>query len=153
MKRMHVMVKVKDLENSIGFYSTLFGTEPTMRRKDYAKWMLEDPRVNFSIAPAGTSRGRAGIEHLGIQAETPEELRELRERIARAEGRTFHEGETTCCYQASDKSWITDGQGIAWEAFYTAGVADSDSVNGESVLRGETAAAGEEVCCADDCCT
>lgn len=120
MKRMHVMLKVENLENSIRFYSALFDTEPTVHKADYAKWMLEDPRVNFSISDQGSERG---IEHLGIQAETPEELTDLRNRIARAGGTVTHEGETTCCYAQSDKSWVMDEQGVSWEAFYTHGVA------------------------------
>jgi len=121
VKRLHVSLKVADLEDAIAFYSTLFAAEPTMRKPDYAKWMLEDPRVNFSIVADG--RGGAGIEHLGIQAESPEELEELRARIARTQGRVVDAGETTCCYHDSDKSWVTDAQGVSWEAFYTSGEA------------------------------
>lgn len=141
MKRLHVMLKVEDLEASIRFYSALFAAEPTKRKPDYAKWMLEDPRVNFSIAPAP---GEAGIEHLGIQAETPEELAELRERIGRAGGSVDDEGETTCCYARSDKTWVVDGQGVSWEAFHT--FADADSYHGES-------RPAEASCCAPDCCS
>lgn len=125
MKRLHAMVKVTDLDDSIRFYSELFGAEPTLRKTDYAQWMLEDPRVNFSIAPVSASGETAGIEHLGIQAETPEELAELRERIGRAGGTVEEEGETTCCYHNSDKTWVVDAQGVAWEAFHTSGEADT----------------------------
>jgi len=122
MKRMHLMLRVKNLEDSVKFYSALFDSAPTLWKPDYAKWMLEDPRVNFSIA----EKARAyGIEHLGIQAETPAELEELRSRIARAGGIVRNEGETSCCYANSDKTWVVDGQGVAWEAFYTSGVAKS----------------------------
>lgn len=121
MKRMHVMLKVNDLTESINFYSTLFGAEPTVQKEDYAKWMLDDPRVNFSIAERS---GAKGIEHLGIQTETEEELQELRTNIGRAHGLVREEGETTCCYANSDKSWITDPQGVSWEAFYTFGESD-----------------------------
>lgn len=118
MKRMHVMLKVNDLDESIEFYNTLFGTDPTVRKKDYAKWMLEDPRVNFSIAERP---GAKGIEHLGIEAETEAELEELRTNIGRAHGKARDEGETTCCYANSDKTWIADPQDVEWEAFHTFG--------------------------------
>ena len=141
MKRIHVMLQVKDLEDSRRFYSELFGAEPTLAKSDYAKWMLEDPRINFSIAVKG---GDAGIEHLGIQAETPEELAELRERIGRAGGTVENEGETTCCYHNSDKTWVVDAQGVAWEAFYTSGEAPT-----YYAPPGEGRSDG---CCASTCC-
>ncbi len=122
MKRMHVMLRVKDVGEATRFYSSLFDAEPTKREPDYAKWMLDDPRVNFSIAEKDED---VGIEHLGIQAETPGELEELRERIDRAGGTVNNEGETTCCYANSDKTWVVDQQGVSWEAFYTSGEADS----------------------------
>lgn len=122
MKRMHVMLRVKDLREATRFYSRLFDTEPTKQESDYAKWMLDDPRVNFSIAEKDED---FGIEHLGIQAETPGELEELRERIDRAGGTVTNEGETTCCYANSDKTWVVDRQGVSWEAFYTSGEADT----------------------------
>ena len=122
MKRMHVMLRVKDLDEATRFYSALFGTEPTTRKPDYAKWMLDDPRVNFSIAQKDEE---FGIEHLGIQAETPAELEELRGRIDRAGGTVNHEGETTCCYANSDKTWVVDQQGVSWEAFYTSDDAET----------------------------
>ncbi len=119
MKRLHVMLQVNDLEESVQFYRSLFGTDPTTRKEDYAKWMLEDPRVNFSIAERDES---AGIEHLGIQAESEQELEEIRQNIARADERRIrNEGDTVCCYAQSDKSWISDPQGVEWEAFYTYG--------------------------------
>ena len=117
---MHVMLRVKNIEDAIEFYSALFNSPPTVSKPDYAKWMLDDPCVNFSVAEKADSHG---IKHLGIQAETPAELEELRDRIARAGGTVRNEGETTCCYAHSDKSWIVDAQGVAWEAFYTAGAA------------------------------
>ncbi|MFB6271458.1 MAG: ArsI/CadI family heavy metal resistance metalloenzyme [Salinibacter sp.] len=124
MKRMHVMLRVKGLDEATRFYSSLFDAEPTKRKSDYAKWMLEDPRVNFSIAEKDEN---FGIEHLGIEAETSEELTELRTRIDRAGGTVNNEGETTCCYANSDKTWVVDQQGVSWEAFYTSGEADSYS--------------------------
>ena len=126
MKRMHVMLKVNNLNESIDFYSSLFGADPTVKKEDYAKWMLEDPRVNFSIAERD---GEKGIEHLGIEAGSEEELEEVRTHISRTHGLLRNEGETTCCYANSDKSWISDPQGVAWEAFYTFG--KSDSYSGE----------------------
>lgn len=131
MKRMHVMLKVNNLNESIEFYSTLFGTAPTKQKEDYAKWMLDDPRVNFSIAER---EGTKGIEHLGIEAETEEELLQLRSNIDRTHGLARNEGETTCCYANSDKSWISDPQGVEWEAFHTYG--ESEEYSGE-----------EEACC------
>lgn len=114
------MVRVKNLGEGIRFYSALFDAPPAVSKPDYAKWMLEDPRVNFSIAEKGD---KFGIEHLGIQAETAAELEELRERIGRAGGVVRNEGQTTCCYANSDKTWVIDAAGVAWEAFYTAGAA------------------------------
>lgn len=116
MKRLHVHVGVTDLDQSIAFYSALFGSPPSLVRDDYAKWMLDDPRVNFAI-----SHGHAapGIEHLGIQAESPEELAEVTARITAADRPVLAEGETTCCYAKSEKSWTSDPQGVVWEAFHT----------------------------------
>ncbi len=129
MKRMHVMLKVNNLNESVEFYSTLFGVAPTKQKEDYAKWMLEDPRVNFSIAER---EGTKGIEHLGIEAESEEELLELRSNIDRTHGLSRNEGETTCCYANSDKSWITDPQGVEWEAFHTFGESKNYSVEEEA---------------------
>lgn len=116
MKRLHVHIAVEDLEQSIGFYSTLFGTKPTKQKPDYAKWMLDDPRVNFAISARGA---KPGLDHFGIQVDAPEELEGLREHLKRADLGLFDEGETTCCYAASDKSWVKDPSGIAWEAYHT----------------------------------
>jgi len=114
MKRMHVMLKVNDLNESIKFYSTLFGVAATKQKEEYAKWMLDDPRMNFSIAER---EGAKGIEHLGIEAESEEELLKLRSNIDRKHGLSRNEGETTCCYANSDKSWITEPEGAEWEFF------------------------------------
>jgi catechol 2,3-dioxygenase-like lactoylglutathione lyase family enzyme len=119
---MHVMLRVKDLDEATRFYSSLFDAAPTKQEADYAKWMLDDPRVNFSIAEKGDAHG---IEHLGIEAETPEELTELRTRIDRAGGTVNNEGETTCCYANSDKTWVVDQQGVSWEVFYRSDEADT----------------------------
>jgi catechol 2,3-dioxygenase-like lactoylglutathione lyase family enzyme len=118
MKRLHVSIAVDDLGPSIRFYAALFGAEPSVVKPDYAKWMLEDPRVNFAIA----ARGRPpGLDHLGIQAEDEAELRQVYGRLRAAERPVLEQGAVTCCYANSEKSWITDPQGIAWEAFLTTG--------------------------------
>lgn len=118
MKRLHVHVAVDDLRKSIAFYSTLFDAAPAVVKPDYAKWMLEDPRVNFAIS----ARGRAaGVDHLGIQVEDRDELAEVYDRLQRAEGPVLAVGATTCCYAKSEKSWIVDPQGLAWETFHTTG--------------------------------
>jgi catechol 2,3-dioxygenase-like lactoylglutathione lyase family enzyme len=114
MKRFHVHAHVQDLQASIGFYSRLFGAEPARVEADYAKWMLDDPRVNFAISTRG---GAVGVDHLGIQADSAEELAELKARAAALSPR--EQGEVSCCYARSDKHWITDPQGIAWEQFQT----------------------------------
>ena len=116
MKRFHVHVAVNDLEKSVGFYSALFGMQPSKKMADYAKWVLDNPRVNFAISARGA---RPGVDHFGIQAEAPEELDGLRERMKRADLQLFGTGETTCCYAASDKSWVQDPSGIAWETYHT----------------------------------
>lgn len=116
MKRFHVHAHVEDLQASIAFYSKMFGAEPTRVESDYAKWMLEDPRVNFAISNRGDA---VGVDHLGIQAESAEELAELKARAESADMVLLDQGETTCCYARSDKHWVTDPQGIAWEHFQT----------------------------------
>jgi len=118
MKRFHVHVHVRDLQANVDFYSRLFGAQPTRLESDYAKWMLDDPRLNFAIS----SRGDApGIGHLGFQAETDEELVQLRTLADAADAAVRDEGATTCCYAHSDKHWVTDPQGVAWEQFRTTG--------------------------------
>jgi catechol 2,3-dioxygenase-like lactoylglutathione lyase family enzyme len=118
MKRLHVHVAVQNLESSIRFYSQLFAAKPTVVKNDYAKWMLDDPRVNFAISARGVA---AGIEHLGIQVENKDELLEVYGRLQRADAPLFEEGATTCCYAKSEKSWIEDPQGVKWETFLTTG--------------------------------
>ncbi len=116
MKRFHVHAHVQDLPASIAFYSRLFATAPTRQEADYAKWMIDDPRINFAISTRGTA---TGIDHLGFQTDSPDELAELRQRAQAADMALLDSGETTCCYARSDKHWITDPQGIAWEHFHT----------------------------------
>jgi catechol-2,3-dioxygenase len=116
MKRLHVHVAVHDLEQSIRFYKALFDAEPTVRKEDYAKWQLEDPRVNFAISKRGA---KAGLDHLGIQAEDSAELDALRSQLAQADVAIMDQKNATCCYAKSDKHWTLDPQGIAWESFHT----------------------------------
>ncbi len=118
MKRLHVHVAVDDLDRSVGFYSVLFAATPTVIKPDYAKWMLDDPRVNFAISARGA---KAGVEHLGIQVEDAAELTEVYARLDKADAPVVEEGATTCCYAKSEKSWITDPQGVVWETFLTQG--------------------------------
>ncbi len=118
MKRLHVHVSVVDLADSIRFYSALFAAKPTVRKDDYAKWMLDDPRVNFAVSKRG---GANGIRHLGIQVEDAAELDEVYARLKRANAPILEEGATTCCYAMSQKSWIEDPQGVKWETFLTTG--------------------------------
>jgi catechol 2,3-dioxygenase-like lactoylglutathione lyase family enzyme len=118
MKRMHVHVSVEDLQKSILFYSTLFGERPSVVKDDYAKWMLDDPRVNFAIS----DRAKAtGVDHLGIQVENGEELSELTGRLKTAGEATRNQEATTCCYAVSDKAWVDDPSGLRWETFHTIG--------------------------------
>jgi hypothetical protein len=146
MKRLHVHVSVDDLAQSIRFYSTLFDGEPTVLKDDYAKWMLEDPRVNFAISTRATNRPDrvAGISHLGIQVEDETELAEVYERLSRAERPTVEAKATTCCYAKSDKQWIADPQGVPWETFFTYGEATVYGEGSLDKLREATRRAG---CC------
>ncbi|MEM7348928.1 MAG: VOC family protein [Chloroflexota bacterium] len=116
MKRLHVSFTVQDLDKSIQFYSHLFGEQPTVKHDDYAKWMLEDPRVNFVVETAG---GQAGFTHAGIQVESDEELTDVLTKMETAEAPYLPEGETVCCYHKSKKGWTSDPDGVQWEAFYT----------------------------------
>ena len=118
MKRLHVHVSVKDLSASIRFYRTLFGAEPVVSQPDYAKWMLDDPRVNFAIS---MNRQPVGVNHLGFQVDTDEELRGMRAQLEAADARLIEESEQPCCYAKSDKYWVADPTGIAWETFHTLG--------------------------------
>ncbi len=116
MTRFHVHVGVEDIDASIRFYSTLFAAEPTVRKSDYAKWMLENPRVNFAISQ---SDNPLGVQHLGIQAENEDELAEVYDRLSGAERPILEEKGAACCYAKSDKQWVADPQGVAWETFLT----------------------------------
>jgi predicted enzyme related to lactoylglutathione lyase len=154
MKRMHVHVAVEDLQQSIRFYSALFAAEPSVVKPDYAKWMLDDPRVNFAIS----TRGRMpGLDHLGIQVESEGELSEVYARLQRSGGAVIEQGQTRCCYATSEKSWVDDPAGIAWETFLTTGEStDYGDGTGERAPR----VANAKACCApepapaaaSDCC-
>jgi hypothetical protein len=156
MKRMHVHVAVENLEQAIGFYSVLFAAQPAVIKADYAKWMLDDPRVNFAISTRGRSRG---LDHLGIQVESEAELSEVYARLHRSGGAVTEQGQTTCCYATSEKSWVDDPAGIAWETFLTTGEStDYGDGTGERVVR----VADAKSCCAPEpaptaaasaCCT
>ena len=140
MKRFHVHVGVHDLQQSIRFYSAMFAAEPVVKKPDYAKWMLDDPRVNFAIS---TRARDAGVDHLGIQAESGAELEEIGSRLAQADVSLLPQKEATCCYAKSDKYWTLDPQGIAWESFHSL---DSVPVYGEDArMPDETK---KSACCA-----
>jgi hypothetical protein len=135
MKRMHIHVGVEDLERSIAFYSALFATQPSVVKPDYAKWMLDDPRVNFAISTRGK---QPGLDHLGIQVESQSELH------------VIEQGRTTCCYAQSEKSWIDDPSGIAWETFHTTG---ENTVYGDGSGEREARIVHEKSCCAPQAAT
>lgn len=144
MKRLHVHVGVEDLDQSIRFYSTLFASEPAVVKPDYAKWMLDDPRVNFAISASG--HAAKGIEHLGIQVENQDELAEVYSRLTAADRPVLEEGATTCCYAKSEKSWIADPQGVVWEAFYTSG--EATDYGNSPKLSALSDSVAETTCCA-----
>jgi len=137
MKRFHVHVSVQDLPESVRFYSGLFGASPSVEKPDYAKWMLDDPRINFAISGRGHA---AGVNHLGFQVESDDELRDLREHVSKAGIAALDQAGAACCYAKSDKYWIEDPQGIAWETFHTLG---SVPIYGEET----TPSAANEACC------
>ena len=144
MKRLHIHLAVENLPQSIGFYSALFAAQPAVVKTDYAKWMLDDPRVNFAIS----TRGRqVGLDHLGIQVENADELQEVYARLHQAGGNIVEQGQTACCYAKSEKSWIDDPAGIAWETFLTTGEStDYGDGTGERVPR--VAHVKDQACCA-----
>jgi len=148
MKRLHVHVAVDDLDRGIGFYSTLFATKPTVVKADYAKWMLDDPKVNFAISQRGRS---GGIDHLGIQVESDAELRELAGRLKAAGEKTQDQEATTCCYAQSNKAWVSDPSGVRWETFFTFGEATTYGED-EAATAGETAGAAPAKTAATACC-
>jgi len=137
MKRFHVHIAVEKLEDSIRFYSSLYGAAPTVVQPDYAKWMLEDPRVNFALSQRGRE---VGINHLGFQVESDTELKAMREQLTAADAGLLEQVDAACCYARSDKYWVTDPQGVAWETFHTL---DSVPMYGEDTRT----AAMQGACC------
>lgn len=155
MKRMHLHLGVDNMDQSIAFYSALFAAEPTVEKDDYAKWMLDDPRINFAITP--TTHTAKGIEHIGIQVDSVDELNEVGARLKSAGRPVLEEAATTCCYAQSSKNWITDPDGVIWETFLTTGAA-TDYGNKEPVATGMAQLAALETAKADgsqtgSCCT
>ena len=132
MKRLHVHVAVKDIPQSIGFYSALFAAQPAVVKTDYAKWMLDDPRVNFAISSRGNS---PGLDHLGIQVESDGELQDVYSRLRDAGQNVVEQGKTTCCYAKSEKSWVDDPAGISWETFLTTGASTNYGTSFERGVR------------------
>lgn len=144
MKRFHLHVAVENIDQSVKFYSGLFGSPPSVQKDDYAKWMLDDPRVNFAIS----ARGREpGLDHLGIQVENQDELKEVSVRLKAADMQVLDEGATTCCYAKSEKAWVIDPQGIAWETFLTTGSATVYG-NDNEVSSADAPMAKNSACCA-----
>ena len=141
MKRFHVHVSVDDLAASIRFYANLFGAAPTVVKSDYAKWMLDDPRVNFAISDRATA---PGLDHLGIQVDNSEDLSVLAARLKAVGEVTLDQTATTCCYAKSDKSWVNDPSGLRWETFHTTGEAVT---YGEDVAATATTTASRSTCC------
>jgi len=145
MKRFHVHVGVADLDSSIAFYTGLFGLAPTVTKPDYAKWMLDDPRINFAISSkCGAAKG---IEHLGVQVDDEAELAEVYGRLHAANAPVLEEGATTCCYARSEKSWIADPDGVVWEAFLTTGDATTYGADPDLATLA-SANAAPNACCA-----
>ena len=136
MKTMHVNLRVKDIDQSIEFYSKMFDQVPTVQKPDYAKWLLDSPSVNFSISKSDRSNG---VEHLGIQVSDEPELRQMYARVEKTEEEVYEEGHTVCCYSQSEKSWVSDPDGVKWEIFHTYG-------------ESKTNKAEEAKCCDDTCC-
>src|ERR1700738_337116 len=142
MKRLHVHIAVEDLPRSISFYSALFAAQPSMVKADYAKWMLDDPRVNCAISPRSR---QPGLDHLGIQVENADELHEVYARLREAGGNVTEQGQTACCYAKSEKSWIDDPAGVAWETFLTTG---ESTTYGDGSGEREARVAKKDACCA-----
>ena len=142
MKRFHVHVAVNSIDESVRFYSQVFGTPPSVIKSDYAKWMLDDPRINFAISARG---GQPGVNHLGIQVDSDEELKALREQLAAADENLTEEVGANCCYAKSDKYWVTDPQGVAWETYHSLGSIPVFGGDTDTSSRGQASATA---CCA-----
>jgi len=150
MKRFHVHVAVPDLGDAIRFYSTLFGAEPSVRKDDYAKWMLDDPRVNFAISHRG---GEAGINHLGFQVDDSAELDGIHARLRAADAGVTEEKNVSCCYARSDKYWVTDPAGVAWESFHSLGTVPFYDGEAKEAQAGTCCAPAKGVIEPAACCT
>jgi catechol 2,3-dioxygenase-like lactoylglutathione lyase family enzyme len=155
MKRLHVHIAVDDLTKSVGFYSTLFGAKPTVLKGDYAKWMLDDPKVNLAISHRDRT---TGVDHLGIQVDSDDELRELAARLKSAGEQTRDQEATTCCYAQSNKAWVNDPSGVRWETFFTFGDATAygedepaDDANAQSGCCPAPATQSDPCCAASNC--
>ncbi len=146
MKRLHVHIGVENIEQAIPFYSALFGAAPVKTKADYAKWLLEDPRVNFAIS---TRPGKKGLDHLGIQVDDNDELDEMRGRIKSAGLPAFDEGETVCCYAKSDKTWLQDPAGLAWETYRTM---EDAEIYGKNPVMSDSACCTPESIATPNCC-
>lgn len=141
MKRLHVHVAVHDIQQSVRFYSALFAAQPSVTKDDYAKWMLDDPRVNFAISKRGA---KTGLDHLGIQAENEAELEGIGSQLAQADVSTLEQKGAACCYAKSDKYWTLDPQGIAWESFHTL---DTIPTFGDDTRKKAVPKEGKAACC------
>jgi predicted enzyme related to lactoylglutathione lyase len=145
MKRFHVHVSVENLASSIAFYNALFG-QPAKQQADYAKWMLDDPRVNFAISQRGH---KLGVNHLGLQVESDDELSQIKQRAVTAaasvQSQVIDQGSASCCYAKSQKHWVLDPQGIAWEGYFT--MADAQTYGGDTMSKEPKGATVEQACC------
>ena len=139
MKRLHVNLLVKEIEESVKFYEAFFNAAPIVIKPDYVKWMLEDPKINFSLS---LGQSKFGLNHLGIQADSEEELKEIYANITKADLAMEEEGHTVCCYAQSEKAWVKDPQQVEWEAFHTYGVSEENKVGD----------AADKECCEPSCC-
>ena len=147
MKRFHVHVSVDDLQQSLRFYAAMFGSEPTVLKPDYAKWMLDDPRVNFAISQRG---GAVGVNHLGVQAESEEELEGIHANLRQADATVVAEKGAHCCYARSDKYWVTDPQGVAWESFRSLGDVPLYGGDDDGATTAAACGSASSACCAPD---
>ena len=146
MKRLHIHMGVENIEQAIPFYSALFGADPVKTKADYAKWLLDDPRVNFAIS---TRPSKKGVDHLGIQVDDNSELDEVRGRITSAGLSAFDEGETVCCYAKSDKTWVQDPAGVAWESYRTM---EDAEIYGKNPVMSDNACCTPEAMGTPTCC-
>jgi len=147
MKRLHVHIAVDDLERSIGFYSTMFGAEPTVRKSDYAKWMLDDPKVNLAISRRDGHIH--GVDHLGIQVDSDDELRALAAQLKHAGEIARDQEAATCCYARSNKAWVDDPSGVRWETFFTFGEATTygEDEDAQAAVQSVSACGAKSGCC------